>query len=349
MTTGTVQAQNQGRVVRVTTNDPDIPTILQMGFRRLLVERSTDLGLSWAEITKPSERIVLNAEEVNYTFIDRFGDPSYKYRTRYASEDGKLCGDPSEPIDGSGALLLNVLTVPQLKQRYLFGIDLTDDRGVPLPDEVYTFYILAAIKWMEHQLDIKLLPTTIEREAHDYYRADYPEFNIIQLDDYPVISVEEFRVEYPSGQTVINYPPEWLRLDKNHGIVRIVPTAGTLSNILIAQGGSFLPAVFSGLSHLPDLFHVTYTAGFEKIPENILDLIGMFASIGPFNIFGDLITGAGIGNISVGMDGLSQSITTTQSAMYGGYGSRTLQYAKQIKEQVPLLRRYYKGLRMVVV
>lgn len=343
---GTVQSQSQGRVVRIVNNDPGIPEVLEMGFRRMLVERSTDLGLTWSEVTTGPERPVLEAEKTDYVYIDRRGDAAYKYRTRYVYEDGKTCSDPSDPIDGSGAMLLNVLTVPQLKQRYLFGIDLTDDKGNPLPDEVYTFYILAAVKWFEHQLDIKLLPTTIEREAHDYYRADYAEFNIIQLDDYPVISVEEFRVEYPSGQTVVNYPLEWIRLDKDHGILRIVPTAGTLSNIMIGQGGSFLPSIYNGMSHLPDLFHVNYTAGFERIPENILDLIGMFASIGPFNIFGDLITGAGIGSVSLGMDGLSQSVTTTQSAMYGGYGSRTLQYAKQIKEQIPLLRRYYKGLRM---
>lgn len=342
-----VQSQSLGRVVRLVVNDPAVNQAIEMGFGRLQVERSTDVGLTWSEVTKPSERPKLDLDKTDYVYIDRMGDPMYKYRTRYVYENGLVCSDPSDPIDGSGAILLNILTVPQLKQRYLFGVSLTDDNGNPLPDEVYTFYILSAIKWMEHTLDIKLLPTTIEREAHDYYRADYPEFNIIQLDNYPVIDVQEFRVEYPSGQTVIVYPNEWVRVDKDHGILRIVPTAGTLSNVMIGQGGSLLPAVFSGMSHLPDLFHVNYTAGFEQIPENILDLIGMFASLGPLNIFGDLIAGAGIASFSASIDGLSQSIGTTSSATNSGYGARIIQYLKQIKEQIPMLKRYYKGIRIV--
>lgn len=343
-----IAAQSQGNVIRIAFNDPSIPQVIEMGFQRLRVERSIDMGISWEEITKPSERPALEVNKVDYVYIDRKGDPSYKYRTRYVSEDGKIQGDPSDSIDGSGVLLLSLLTVAQLKQRYLFGVNLTDDNGNQLPDEVFTFYILSAVRWMEHQLDIKLLPTSIIDEPHDYYRGDYPEFCIIQLDNYPVISVEEFVVQYPSGQTVVSYPPEWLRVDPDHGILRVVPTAGTLSNVMLAQGGAFLPAVFSGLSHLPDLFKVSYTAGFQRVPENILDLIGMFASMGPFNIFGDLIAGAGIASLSMSIDGLSQSIGTTSSATNAGYGARIIQYGKQIKEQIPILRRYYKGLRMTV-
>jgi hypothetical protein len=74
----------------------------------------------------------------------------------------------------------------------------------------------------------------------------------------------------------------------------------------------------------------------------------MFASLGPFHVFGDLIGGAGIANVSLSMDGLSQTIGTTSSATNAGYGARIINYLKQLKEQIPLLRRYYKGLRMVV-
>ena len=84
------------------------------------------------------------------------------------------------------------------------------------------------------------------------------------------------------------------------------------------------------------------------MPVNILDLIGMLASFGPLNIFGDLIAVAGIANVSLSIDGLSQSIGTTSSATNAGYGSRIIQYTKQIKDQIPLLRRYYKGTRMAV-
>lgn len=349
-TPGTViSAQSQGQRVRIAWNDPDVGKAIEMGFKRLLVERSQDSGLSYEEITKPSERFVLEPTKVDYSYIDRDGNASYLYRTRYVSEDGAVLGDPSEAIAGAGAILARILTVAQLKQRYMFGVNLTNDAGEPLPEESYEHYILTAIAWLESTLDIKIIPTTILLEPHDYFREDYPEFCIIQLDNYPVISVEEFSVQYPSGSTIVTFPPEWIRVDPDHGILRIVPTAGTLSNVQLGQGGSFLPAIYGGMNHLPDLFKVSYTAGFENVPRNLIDIIGMFASFGPFNIFGDLIIGAGISSLSTSMDGLSQSIGTTLSPMYGGYGSRITQYWRQIKDQIPNLRRYYKGIRLVSV
>lgn len=346
-----------GRVIRIAVSDPDINSVIAMGFDRLVIERSTNLGISYTEITLPVDRPVLEKGKLAYTWIDRMGAASYLYRTRYLDTRRLAAGEtfdaatsePSDPIQGVGLATQCILTVEQLKQRYLFGVDFRDDSGNFLDDSVFQFYIMAAIEWMEHQLDIKLLETTVV-EKQDYNINDYQAYNFLQLDNYPLISVEEFNVQYPTGQTVVNYPNEWLRIDKEKGHIRVVPTAGTLSEILIGQGGSYLPAIYNGLQSLPHLFEIRYTAGFEdcRVPANILDLIGMFASLGPFNIFGDLIAGAGIANVSLSIDGLSQSIGTTSSATNAGYGSRIIQYLKQIKEQIPVLRRYYKGIRMAV-
>ena len=346
---GIIDSEAQGTIVRIGFNDANVPKRIKAGFRRVLFERSVNGGLSYEEITSPSARLVLEEDQPDYSWVDRLGDANFLYRTRYITDDGKK-SDPSDPIEGAGALLLNLITPEQIRQRYLFGLDLTDDQGNPLPDSEYQHYILAAIAWLEHTLDIPILPTAFLRERHDYYRGDYPEFNIIQLDNYPVVGeIEEFRVEYPSGQTVVNFPLEWIRLDRNHGIVRIVPTAGTLSEIIIGQGGSFLPAVYSGLDHLPDLFAISYTAGFEdgRVPANLLDIIGKKAAMGPLNIFGDLVVGAGIANISTSIDGLSQSIGSTSSATNAGFGARLIQYQKELKTEIPNLIRYYKGIKMV--
>ncbi len=347
-----IDAGSIGTVITVAVIDENIDAAIESGYSRLVVERSTDGGLTYSEITIPSERPVLAKGQTTLKFVDRRGDPNALYRTRYLIRGGEFDGetsDPSDPIPGAGLAIRRILSVPQLKDRYLFGVNITRDDGTPLPDAVFQHYIMQSIRWMEKQLDIPILPTVFV-EKHDYFRGDYQAFNLIRLDNYPVIDVEEFRVQYPSGQNVVVFPPEWYRLNKPEGHIQIVPTAGTLSNIMIGQGGSFLPAIYSGMDYLPQLFEVTYTAGFEdgQIPEDILDLIGMFASLGPFNIFGDLIAGAGIATISLSMDGLSQNIGTTSSATNAGYGARIIQYLKQIKEQIPNLRRYYKGLRMVV-
>jgi hypothetical protein len=347
-----ISAGALGTCITVSVDDANVAEVIECGLDRLILERSENGGLSWAEVTLPSERAVLEADKTTYKLVDRRGDAAYQYRTRYMGTTGALkgqCSDPSEAIAGAGLAIRSLLTVPELKARYFFGVDITDDAGEPLSPATFEHYILSAIRWFEHELDIPILPTQF-CEFHDYYRNDYDAFQFLRLDNYPLISVEEFRVQYPSGQNVIVFPQEWLRLNKPEGHVQIVPTSGTLSEILVGQGGSFLPAIYNGLSYLPQLFQLLYTAGFEegKVPRNIVDLIGMFAALGPFHIFGDLIAGAGIATLSLSMDGLSQTIGTTSSATNSGYGSRVLNYLKQIKEQVPLLRAYYKGTRMVV-
>lgn len=348
---GEIKNTSWGRRIRVVHNDPAIATAVEAGFKRVLLERSVDQGLSFSEVTTPDKRPVLKPELTDYVIFDKLGDASYLYRTRYIDTDDGTLSDPSESVAGIGLAIQSVLTVEQLKQRYLFGVNLTNDEGEPLPDEVFQFYILSAVAWLEHELDIKILPTTFEREMEDYQRNNYHAFTHIQLENYPVISVEEFAVEYPSGQSVIVFPDEWLRLDKNHGILRVVPTGGTLSQLMIGQGGSFLPAIYNGMDYLPDLFAISYTAGFEdgELPFNLLDLIGKVASFGPFNIFGDLIAGAGIASVSLSIDGLSQSVGTTSSATNSGYGARLIQYQREVKDWVPKLRRYYKGIRMQVM
>lgn len=344
-----VAAENAGVVVKLAVTDPQIATIIKMGFDRLSVERSTDGNLTYQEISKPSERPVLDEDESVMVFFDRNGHESYYYRFRYINTKTNDLSDPSAGVLGEGLIIRQFLTAEQLKARYFFGLDLTDAKGNELPDATFQHFILQAIRWMEHQIDISIVPQVFT-EKHDYHRLDYEAFQFLQLDNYPVLSVEELSVQYPSGQNVVVFPQEWLRLNGESGQIQVVPTAGTLSEFLVGQGGTFLPAIYHGMHFLPQLFSVEYTAGFEdgKVPGNIVDLIGMFASLGPLHLFGDLIAGAGIANISLSMDGLSQAIGTTSSATNSGYGARVLNYLKQIKEQIPLLRRYYKGVRFVV-
>jgi len=338
-----------GRVIQISVADDDIATVVALGYDRLTVERSANQGLTWVEITIPNDRPILTKEQREYTWADRAGQPNYLYRTRYMdTRRASLapppddCGlsDPSDAIEGVGLATQCILTVEQLKQRYLFGVDFRNDDGVLLTDSTFQFYILAAIEYVEHELDLKILPQSFI-ENQDYDRNDQQAFGYIQLDNYPLISVEEFNVNYASGDLAISYPQEWLRIDEEHGQLRIVPSSGAVTPQMLGRGATF------GASNLPHLYEIRYTAGFAdcRVPTNILNIIGMAASLGPFNIFGDLIAGAGIANVSLSIDGLSQSVGTTSSATNAGYGSRIIQYGKQIKAEMGMLRRYYKGIR----
>lgn len=150
---------------------------------------------------------------------------------------------------------------------------------------------------------------------------------------------------------MITYQDQWIYELKEAGQINIIPGNGELSVVTLGLSGAWLPFVYGRTKHIPNVFHITYTAGFAKgkLPHIIKDVVGMVASFGPLNIFGDLIVGAGIASQSISLDGLSQTVNTTSSATNSGYGARILQYQKELKEIMPQLRRTYHPMSIAVV
>ena len=232
---------------------------------------------------------------------------------------------------------------------YLFGIPLVDENGNKLGNPVIEGWIERSIAWLETELMISIKPTSII-ETHDYYLDEYVQFCYVQLYQYPIISVESFKASY-AGQDIMTFPQDCIRIYKTTGQLQLVPTTGSLSQVLLGQGsGVLLPMITARLSSMPHLFTVQYTAGFaeNQVPPDICDIICMKTCIGILNILGDILLGAGIASQSIGIDGLSESITTTQSAENAAYSARIRQYERQIKAQLPNLRTKYKGIRMAV-
>lgn len=320
-------------------------------FDQIKVYRSTT-GISgtYSEITTVGTRIALVQGQTVYEYDDTAGEITYWYKTAYFHSGTALESSQSEPQLGDDPATATIMSVSDLKSIYLFGLDLTDDAGNPFPDLLFEWSIRWAIGHIQRELDILIRPTVLS-ELYDYYREEYLAWTIIPLREFPVISVEGVSVEWPSGTQVIEFPSDWIQLRADAGQVNIVPTSGTLSQTLLTAGGSFLPLVASGRDFVPNVIRVQYTAGFAEgeVPIEIRDLIGKYAAFGPLNIAGDLIVGAGIASKSVSIDGLSQSINTTSSATSAGYGARLIQYQKEIKEVMPNLRRYYKGIRLAAL
>lgn len=343
-----------GDIITITVTVTNVLDVIAAGFNRVLLERSIDSGITWAEIGTPDERPVLEPSRTTYKISDRFGNGGYRYRSRFLNtrlpvSDTSRCSGPSTYVLGSGIATAQVISIADLKERYLFGLRLSDDFGREWPDAAYTHYIYAAVRYVERQLDIPIIPQTFVDDL-DFHATDWQQYLYVQLDNYPLISVTQLVLQYPSGQTVVVLPQEWLRINKESGVIQSVPTAGTLSQIFMGQGGEFIPRLFGG-GYIPHLMRCEYVAGFAEgqIPADIVDIIGKVASLGAFNIFGDLIAGAGIATVSLSLDGLSQSIGTTSSATNAGYGSRILQYKGDVKEQLKTLRRYYNRVGGMVV
>jgi hypothetical protein len=329
----------------------ELDNVLQT-FDRIKVYRSTTgINGTYTELTAAATRIALVPGVTLYEYDNPGGEITYYYKTSYFNSATLVESNLSAPRLGDDPSTANILTVSELKEVFLFGVDLTNDAGEPFPDSIFEWGIRSAISSLERKLDILIRPTVFVDERYDYYRGDYLNWTIIRLRECPVISVEAVRVTWPSDTAVIDFPTEWIQLRPDAGQVNIVPTSGTLSQVLLTAGGSFLPLVASGRDFVPNILAVDFTAGFleGQVPQDLRDVIGKVASMAPLNIAGDLIVGAGIASKSIGIDGLSQSINTTSSATNSGYGARIQQYMKEIKDILPVLQRYYKGARLTAL
>lgn len=251
-----------------------------------------------------------------------------------------------------------IFSAGELFSLYLYGINIQANDGTELDNETTSFYIKSAQKEIENYLNIKLNPTLIN-ESIGYYRDDY-------YAKYPI-----FQTKYPvkKAYTIIGllnttnqivYPREWIKTHKDDPdndypkFVCLIPTGSATA----VNGSS--DVILSGImtniglqrwNHIPEYWDIQYVTGYDhdKLPMDILNLIGKFASIGVLNILGDLIIGAGIANYSLSIDGLSKSVGTTQSAENSGLSARIRQYTKEITDTLKRIKMRYRGFNISVM
>lgn len=240
-----------------------------------------------------------------------------------------------------------VFSPKHLRELYLFGVNIRDESDNEISDDTYRFYIKSAQKEIANYLALKLQRTVVE-ETQDFSATDWKRWGYVKCDFSIVcpISLQGFL----NTVKQITYPPSWLstkRIDDQglyHRNLFVVPAgdATTHSEAILYSG------LIPQLGHLasrtiPNYWNVKYITGFQIVPADILNAIGRLASINLFHIAGDLIIGAGIASQSIGIDGLSQSISTTSSATNAGYGARITGYVDDLKKQMPKLKAYYRG------
>lgn len=338
--------------VKIRWTVPELDNVMSQFDTQKIYRSTTGIAGVYTEVTTPTTRVDFVSGQSSYYYDDLLGDSAYYYKVSYYNTTTTNESTTSDPISGDSAQdpALGIISVEELKEIYLFGLDLTNDQGIPYPDSIYEHYIIAAVGQLEVKLDIPIIEKVITEEEYDYYREDVSHFMYVFLNEYPVISLEEMKIVFPSNNEILDVPLEDIHLRKDSGQVQVVPSV--TSNYSYAFNNfpiGTLPYSRMGIRHIPAYYRMSYTAGLDPVPGNIKDVIGKMASFGPLNIAGDLLGGAGIASQSLSIDGLSQTFNTTSSATNAGYGARLLQYSKELKEVIPELRRYYKGIRLMVV
>jgi len=359
--------------ISIVLDDPD--DSIANGYTRIQIHRSTSgEGGPYAEITDEETRLLVESRKYDYVYEDEEGSPRYFYKFALFNPTTQSLDTLSDAVRGEEDPALTILSIEELKEYYLFGVDLTDDSGKPYPDAMFAHYIKSAVDRLETELDIIIKRTEIPEERHDYYREDYNKYIWIALHHQPIISIENVQFVLPGEQVVQVFDKDWIHPQRESGQVQLVPGTAGAGSILLGASGAWLPAITGNNRFIPDAFRVEYTAGFGKPPPNSIspaagtnptsishydpkldtvphqmkEVIGKLASIGPFNIAGDLLGGAGIASQSLSIDGLSQSFNTTSSATNAGYGARILQYNKDLKTELPALKKYWGRTPLVV-
>ena len=209
-------------------------------------------------------------------------------------------------------------------------------------------YIDSAIQHTQRMLQIRINPVDVKDELHDYYVGDYMSWGFMQLHAKPIIEITELSMNF-GDQKMFDIPKDWIRKFDISGQLQLFPTSGSAGSMILTQGGSFLPMIAGGWNTAPQMWRVSYRAGMEDLPEDLVEYIMKRASVGLLQVWGDLIIGAGIANQTISIDGLSQSIGTTQSPEFSGAGARIKNYMDDMKELEKRLKDTYLGINMGII
>ena len=254
------------------------------------------------------------------------------------------------PIRGVSGESNLIFSPEDLISLYFYGIDLSADDGSVLNDENLTFHLENSQAAIENELSLRLTPQVYEEQL-SYYRGDILKWGYIPT-SFPVEEALALSGHLAANQTV-EYPAEWLRerspgasqyLERKLYIIPdplVIGAAGS-GLVILATGGPHVG--FFRWKNVPWYWDVRYCTGFDPVPPDIRSVVGKTAAIPILNQLGDIIIGAGIASQSLGLDGLSQSVSTTSSAENSGYSARIKQYQNELKKEMKDLKSVYQGI-----
>ena len=302
----------------------------------------------------------------NFTDYD-LSDGVYQYRTFAAalyeySDCSSIGSNPVGwtfrnyivPVDQFG----EILTVDDMQLYYLWGISLTASNGVPWTDAQTQTSVEWAVYQLEKKLNIDIFPReyfcddeqNVAVEESKFVIKDFPYPNrrqrrfLVMLRKRPVQEVTRFDFFSPVDTKILNLLP-WLRLDKRSGKMWYYPKQGQLQTF--AGYGWPWNLILETINY-PDAFHIDVKTGYkdaELIPEDLRDIVGKIAAMKLLNVIGDGLL-AGFSSSSIGLDGMSESFSSTQGVENAFFGARIGVYQKEIDAYIEENRNKYGNFRI---
>lgn len=180
----------------------------------------------------------------------------------------------------------------------------------------------APIRWMEEP-GYDLTPSTFQGES----------WGFVPLFQKPVISVHSVKFVYPQPATQeFEIPANWIRLDKRHGHIQMVPS-GTAA--FAAPLNMWMMQAMSGGRSIPQMIQVRYRAGLSDIATehpDVLDLVKKFAVL---SILQDAFLPQ---SASKSIDGMSQS-----------FGADVDKFGDMLDKKADTMRQSLRGIGVGVL
>jgi len=218
-----------------------------------------------------------------------------------------------------------ILSPDQLIRRFLWGLDLSSQMKDPFTGkpvrwtpEMVKDIIDGAINTAEAEVGFFIRPVVF-KEKHPFDRFAYASYGYFNVRQRPVGKVLSVAVTPPNGEDVYSMPLEWVETNYlPRGQINIIPmtaaqVGGTSTGIFPGQsnnGGAFYLTVVQNRNWVPAYWQIEYLAGYCDgiVPRLVNDLIGTISAMEILSMLAT--TYAKVQSHSLGIDGLSQSVST---------------------------------------
>jgi hypothetical protein len=248
-----------------------------------------------------------------------------------------------------------LITVDQVKERYLFGIPLVAFLPDPITkvraqytDDMLLDAIMRATNRAELEMGAgyHITPIEVTRRV-PFDRNEYRSLGFFRLPDAPILRVSSLKVKTADGSPVYDVPLAWVDPGQFlKGQINVIP----LMPAFIGQGGT-LPSFDAGgaawLSILgqagwvASYWELRYWTGFEQghIPVEVNELIGIIAAI---DVLGKLAATYRISSYSLSLDAAGQSVSSPGPQLYDAAIARLEEEKKVIKGKLQV--KHYKRI-----
>jgi hypothetical protein len=166
----------------------------------------------------------------------------------------------------------------------------------------------------------------VRNDKFPFDRPAYQALGYMMIPHRPVTSLEKIAVTSSDGTNLYTLPPQWIETAYIHsGQINIIPiNIGFQYGAMVSgsqtsggsPGGLFFLAILGQNPWIPAYWKCDYTTGFPegKLPILVNELVGIIAAIDILALLAT--TNARNSSHSIGVDGLSQSISTPGPQIY---------------------------------